>query len=130
MLCFLNFCGFMPLSSIIVQYLYFSFQELILEALEHLRNLHHNLDTENFQYICLRLSCKARSLCNEIRMCHPEIAESGYPSSTVNGNGNVGSTSNKQAIVSTETMSAVADVLDCLWTLISWLDRPPFNNNT
>jgi len=105
-------------------------QELILEALEHLRNLHHNLDTENFQYICLRLSCKARSLCNEIRMCHPEIADSGYPSSTLNSNGSVGSTSNKQAIVSTETMSAVADVLDCLWTLISWLDRPPFNNNT
>ena len=63
-------------------------------------------------------------------MCHPEIADSGYPSSTLNSNGSVGSTSNKQAIVSTETMSAVADVLDCLWTLISWLDRPPFNNNT
>ena len=63
-------------------------------------------------------------------MCHPEIAESGYASTTNGSNNNSGSTSNKQAIVSTETMSAVADVLDCLWTLISWLDRPPFNNNT
>ena len=106
-----------------------------MEALENLRNLHHNLDTENFQYICLRLSCKARSLCNEIRICHPEVAyvnESGGENGTsINiTSGNVGSVvgSNKQASVSTDTMTAVADVLDSLWTLLSWLDRPPFNN--
>ena len=42
-------------------------QEIILEALEHLRNLHHNLDTENLQYVSLKVACKARSLTNEIR---------------------------------------------------------------
>ena len=63
-------------------------------------------------------------------MCHPEIAETGSVSTTSSGNCSSGGSANKQAIVSTETMSAVADVLDCLWTLISWLDRPPFNNNT
>ena len=62
-------------------------------------------------------------------MCHPEVAESSNSSSNVTGNGNSGGASSKQAIVSTDTMSAVADVLDCLWTLISWLDRPPFNDN-
>ena len=43
--------------------------------------------------------------------------------------GNTGSGGNrsKQATVSNETMSAVADVLDCLWTLLTWLNRPPFN---
>ena len=86
-------------------------QEIILEALEHLRNLHHNLDTENLQYVCLKLSCKARSLANELRMFGPDP-------DTV-----------KQS-VDTGTMSAVADVMDALWVLISWLDRPPFNKNS
>lgn len=90
-------------------------QEVILEALENLRNLHHNLDTENLQYVCLRLSCKARSLCNEIRIFGPPLSpqEPGHPQV-------------KQS-VSTSTMTSVADVLDSLWMLISWLDRPPFN---
>ena len=107
-----------------------------MEALEHLRNLHHNLDTENFQYICLRLSCKARSLCNEIRMCYPEIAfaddskaENGTAGSSSGGKSGSGGNATKQASVSTEIMTAVADVLDSLWTLLSWLDRPPFNNS-
>ena len=60
-------------------------QEIILESLELLRNFHYNLDQvqsdvffwrnsyetcvqENLQYICLRLSCKARSLFNEMCM--------------------------------------------------------------
>lgn len=33
---------------------------------------HYNLDSENFQYVCLRLSCKARSLINEIRMAQQQ----------------------------------------------------------
>jgi connector enhancer of kinase suppressor of Ras 2 len=33
----------------------------------------------------------------------------------------------KKQSVSTQTMAAVADVLDSLWLLISWLDRAPFN---
>ena len=102
--------------------------------MEHLRNLHHNLDTENFQYVCLRLSCKARSLCNEIRMCHPEMtfvensaADQGG-ANCISGSGSHAAGSIKQASVSTATMTAVADLLDSLWTLLSWLDRPPFNN--
>ena len=76
-------------------------------------------------------------MCNEIRMCHPDVAfpiDSNAEKSTmqnstvVNGGATGGSV--KQVSVSTDTMSAVADVLDSLWTLLSWLDRPPFNNNT
>ncbi len=50
-------------------------QEIILEALEQLKNLHYNLDSENLQFVCLRLSCRARSLCNEIRMYGPDPNE-------------------------------------------------------
>ncbi|TRY77330.1 hypothetical protein TCAL_06967 [Tigriopus californicus] len=83
-------------------------QEIILEALELLKNLHYNLDTENLQYVCLRLSCKARSLWNEIRVA-------GYPQD--------------KKTVPTEMMAACADVLDSLQVLISWLDRHPFRQN-
>ena len=33
----------------------------------------------------------------------------------------------KKQSVSTQTMSSVADILDALWVLISWLERAPFN---
>ena len=68
-------------------------------------------------------------------MCHPEmafadasIAEYGGGGTSTGANSGPGSGSIKQASVSTATMTAVADVLDSLWTLMSWLDRPPFNN--
>ena len=83
-------------------------QEIILEALEHLKNLHYNLDTENLQYVSLRMACKARSLANEIRLYGPD------PDST------------EDQSVDTATRAAVADVMDSLWMVISWLDRPPF----
>ena len=69
-------------------------------------------------------------------MCHPEMAfgdeskaENGTVASSSGGNIGAGGNSTKQASVSTEAMTAVADVLDSLWTLLSWLDRPPFNNS-
>ena len=49
-------------------------QEIILESLELLRNFHYNLDQENLQYICLRLSCKARSLYNEMSLNLPKVS--------------------------------------------------------
>jgi len=66
------------------------------------------LDTENLQYVCLKVSCKARSLCNEILRSGSYLGES------------------KQTI-STDTMCSAADVLDALTTLVLWLDRPPFS---
>ena len=64
-------------------------------------------------------------------MCHPEMAfvdDSNAEQGGGAGNGGSGGGSIKQASVSTATMTAVADVLDSLSTLMSWLDRPPFNN--
>ncbi len=34
--------------------------------------------------------------------------------------------SQEKQTVSTSTMSAVGDVLDSVWTLVSWLERDPF----
>lgn len=107
-------------------------QEIILEGLESLKNLvslpnltfldqyllyncsfqHYNLDIENLQYVALKLSWKSRSLFNEIQMqedtkCHSPLL-------------------NHQK-VDTATMSFVAEVLDALMIILSWLDKPPFN---
>ena len=82
-------------------------QEIILESLELLRNFHYNLDQENLQYTCLRLSCKARSLYNEMLLCPQKEGE-------------------KQVVVA-PVMSAVADVLESVRLLLSWLERKPFD---
>ena len=60
--------------------------------------------------MALRVACRARSLTNEIRLYGPDPHD-------------------KEQKVDTGTAGAVADVLDALWTLISWLDRPPFIKN-
>jgi len=82
-------------------------QEIILESLELLRNFHYNLDQENLQYICLRLSCKARSLYNEMSMDFPKVGE--------------------KQVVRAPVMSSVADVLESVRLLLSWLERKPFD---
>ena len=82
-------------------------QEIILESLELLRNFHYNLDQENLQYISLRLSCKARSLSNEMSLNFPKVGE--------------------KQVVTAPVMSSVADVLDCVRLLLSWLGRKPFD---
>ena len=82
-------------------------QEIILESLELLRNFHYNLDQENLQYISLRLSCKARSLYNEMSLNFPKAGD--------------------KQVVTAPVMSSVADVLDSVRLLLSWLERKPFD---
>ena len=82
-------------------------QEMILESLELLRNFQYNLDQENLQYFCLRLSCKARSLYNEMSLNLPKVGE--------------------KQVVRAPVMSSVADVLDSVRLLLSWLERKPFD---
>ena len=72
-----------------------------------MRNFHYNLDQENLQYICLRLSCKARSLYNEMSLNFPKVGE--------------------KQVVRAPVMSSVADVLDSVRLLLSWLERKPFD---
>ena len=100
-------------------------QEIILEGLEKLKNLHYNLSTENLQFIALKLSCKARSLHNEICLLENQV----LPKSSPNAGGTGGAAgAQRQQKVDTTTMSAVADVLDALMTMLSWLDKPPFGS--
>ena len=82
-------------------------QEMILESLELLRNFQYNLDQENLQYVSLRLSCKARSLYNEMSLNLPKVGE--------------------KQVVRAPVMSSVADVLDSVRLLLSWLERKPFD---
>ncbi|KAL0270564.1 UNVERIFIED_CONTAM: hypothetical protein PYX00_007933 [Menopon gallinae] len=78
-------------------------QELILDAVEHLRNFHYELDRENLQLLALRVSCAAHSLYNEIK----------HKAETTS--------------VPTQTMADVANVINHVKPLVSWLDRPPFS---
>ncbi|KAG6801415.1 hypothetical protein HZU73_03536 [Apis mellifera caucasica] len=78
-------------------------QEIILEAVEYLRNFHYELDRENLQLLALRLSCQAHSLQNELFR----------------------QTDSKP--VTTQTLSDVASVIMAVKPLIRWLDRPPFS---
>ncbi|XP_069700872.1 connector enhancer of kinase suppressor of ras 2 isoform X2 [Periplaneta americana] len=78
-------------------------QELILEAVEHLRNFHYELDRENLQLLALRLSCRAHSLHNEL------------------------SQQTDSRPVSTQTLADVANVITAVKPLVCWLDRSPFS---
>ncbi|XP_043488156.1 uncharacterized protein LOC122515061 [Polistes fuscatus] len=78
-------------------------QEIILEAVEYLRNFHYELDRENLQLLALRLSCQAHSLYNEL------------------------SRQTDSKPVTTQTLSDVASVVMTVKPLVRWLDRPPFS---
>ncbi|XP_011154406.1 uncharacterized protein LOC105192169 isoform X2 [Harpegnathos saltator] len=78
-------------------------QEIILEAVEFLRNFHFELDRENLQLLALRLSCQAHSLHNEL------------------------SRQTDSKPVTTQTLSDVASVVMAVKPLVRWLDRPPFS---
>uniref|UniRef100_A0A1Y1M4E1 Connector enhancer of kinase suppressor of ras 2 n=1 Tax=Photinus pyralis TaxID=7054 RepID=A0A1Y1M4E1_PHOPY len=81
-------------------------QEIILEAVEHLRNFHYKLDKENLQMLALRLSCAANSLYNELALTDEDCT-----------------------MVPTQTMSDVHNVITAIKPLVCWLDRSPFRGN-
>ncbi|XP_066981930.1 serine-rich adhesin for platelets isoform X1 [Macrobrachium rosenbergii] len=110
-------------------------QEIILQGVELLRNIHYQLYQENVQFLALRLSSKARSIYNELRVV------------TSNRNGGCGSAGEdedgeddsdnridrngekekkKQERVSTAIIAGVSDVLASVKGLVSWLNRQPF----
>lgn len=98
-------------------------QEIICEGQEKLKNLHYNLSTENLQFIALKLSCKARSLHNEICLLENQVKNPPQTQVVTNAQ-----KIQQQQKVDTSTMSAVADVLDALMAMLSWLDKPPFGS--
>ncbi|XP_058790907.1 uncharacterized protein LOC131664065 isoform X2 [Phymastichus coffea] len=78
-------------------------QEIILEAVEYLRNFHYELDRENLQLLAMRLSCQAHSLFNEL------------------------SRQTDSKPVTTQTLSDVVAIIMAVKPLVRWLDRPPFS---
>lgn len=78
-------------------------QEIILEAVEYLRNFHYELDRENLQLLAMRLSCQAHSLHNEL------------------------SRQTDSKPVTTQTLSDVVAIITAVKPLVRWLDRPPFS---
>ena len=54
------------------------------------------------------------------------ILESKHGGVGPNGSSLISSSSSSRQKVDTLTMSAVADVLDALMTMLSWLNKPPF----
>ncbi|KAJ8946683.1 hypothetical protein NQ318_019998 [Aromia moschata] len=78
-------------------------QEIILEAVEHLRNFHFELDKENLQMLALRLSCAANSLFKELLLVDDDCST-----------------------VQTQVMSDVHNIITTIKPLVCWLDRSPF----
>ncbi|KAK7072018.1 Connector enhancer of kinase suppressor of ras [Halocaridina rubra] len=110
-------------------------QEIILQGIELLKNIHYQLHQENVQYLALRLSSKARSIYNELRIVTSSSRHGcGSAGEDDEGNededdhmdGNDESSQKKQERVSTAVIAGVADVLSSVKGLVSWLNRQPF----
>ncbi|XP_023021826.2 connector enhancer of ksr [Leptinotarsa decemlineata] len=78
-------------------------QEIILEAVEHLRNFHFELDKENLQTLALKLSCAANSLYKELLLVDDDCS-----------------------VIQTQVMSDVHNIITTIKPLVYWLDRSPF----
>lgn len=111
-------------------------QELILDAVNLLRELNYNIATETLQVLALKLSCEARCLYNHL--CQDESSPRATSSSTSINDRNyfdftkVDSASQLSCIkpgeqrVSLETLSSVSSILASVKSFIYWLDRYPF----
>ncbi|XP_073989557.1 connector enhancer of ksr isoform X3 [Rhodnius prolixus] len=79
-------------------------QEIILEGIEYLRNIHYELDRENLQLLAMRLSCLAHSLHSELCHSHTDAQR-----------------------LSTQILADIATIVSSVKPLIAWLDRPGFS---
>ncbi|KAH1014052.1 hypothetical protein HUJ04_002948 [Dendroctonus ponderosae] len=81
-------------------------QEIILEAVEHLRHFHYELDKENLQMLALKLSCTANSLYKELLLIDEKCDS-----------------------LKTQVMSDVHNIIAAAKPLVLWLDRAPFTGD-
>ncbi|XP_054163754.1 connector enhancer of kinase suppressor of ras 3-like [Oppia nitens] len=93
-------------------------QELILDAVDLLKHLHYNFGSETLQSLALRLGCKSRGLYNQLLKRSQEFIN--------NNNNEDNNNKDKDDRVSTQTLSAVSDILASVKAFISWIDRYPF----
>ncbi|KAK2174922.1 hypothetical protein NP493_767g01057 [Ridgeia piscesae] len=89
-------------------------QEMLLEAVSLIHAIHNELETENMQYLALKLGCCTTSLCKTLKLLqHRGVT------SDLHGNRRL------PLIV----LSTVADIIGKLKCLVSWFDRPPFDSS-
>lgn len=81
-------------------------QEIIIESIVQLRNIHYELDKENLQLLALRLSCTANSLNKELQY-----------------------NDNNTTVVQMQTLSDVHNVIKTIKPIVYWLNRSPFADN-
>lgn len=89
-------------------------QEIILDAVDLLKQLHYNFCTETLQTLALKLGCKARSLISQLK------AESAQRESSEEK-------TKARERVSTITLSVVCEIMSSVKSFISWIDRYPFD---
>lgn len=81
-------------------------QEIVLEAVEHLRNFHYHLDKENLQFLALQVATTAQCL-------HNQLAHFVDKSK-----------------IETQILSDITRTIATMKPLIGWLDRSPFQGNS
>ncbi|XP_073811375.1 connector enhancer of ksr [Musca autumnalis] len=77
-------------------------QEIVLEAVENLRNFHFNLDKENLQFMALHVATAARCLHRQLSMKTGET------------------------MIETQVLNDITRTIATIKPLICWLDRSPF----
>ncbi|XP_052808518.1 uncharacterized protein LOC128237217 isoform X2 [Mya arenaria] len=98
----------------------FGHQELILEAIDLLRNLRYGYETENLQTLALQLGCKARSLKSEVRARASENDRN-----RANMIQPVEPPGGRRLTIG--ILSSVADLVCTLKSLVAWMDKAPFS---
>lgn len=77
-------------------------QEIVLEAVEQLRNFHYHLDKENLQFLALQVATTAKCLYNELRLL------------------------DGASRIETQILNDAARTIATIKPLLGWLDRAPF----
>ena len=123
-------------------------QEIILEGVDLLKQLHYNFSTETLQSQALRLGCKSRSLFNQLKQDEEETAAAvaeaqAAAAATANEKPAKGKAHHQQQVlmdaarkelpkkvdrVSTATLIAVSEIVLSVKQFISWIDRYPFSS--
>ncbi|XP_055916642.1 uncharacterized protein LOC129949295 [Eupeodes corollae] len=80
-------------------------QEIVLEAVENLRNFHYNLDKENLQFLALHMATAARNLYRQL------------------------ATHCDNSKIETQILNDITRTIATIKPIISWLDRAPFHGH-
>ena len=92
---------------------------MILDGVDLLKHLHYNFGSETLLSLALRLGCKARSLYNQLIHNQLIVNKNNCVETVVTVDHNC----NYDERVSTNTLSAVSDILAAVKAFISWIDR-------